>query len=110
MRNGLLKAIRIQKETIEKHYTEKVSQLTAVFFQTLALLLKSPDTRDEPTILTRYIESMFEQSSSQLNTEDLLKATDKYLKGIDFDFAFEKIEPQLKLRLQVVLERKNMIV
>jgi len=53
---------------------------------------------------------MFEQSSSQLNTEDLLKATDKYLKGIDFDVAFEKIEPQLKLRLQVVLERKNMIV
>ncbi|KAF1305111.1 hypothetical protein [Candidatus Enterococcus willemsii] len=102
MRNGLLKAIRIEKEEQKQAFDAKIATLPDVFFQSFAVLLKSPETLNQPDILQHYLTSILGEGSGYINLDSLLVAMRHYLAGKPFEIAYAEIEKQLYQRLAVV--------
>ncbi len=96
IRNGLLKAIRLEKTEQEQRLAAKLVTLPDIFFQMLALLLKSPETLQQPEILQHYVTSMFDTA---LDAEELLRAAEKYQAGQAIAEAFAAVDPRLQQRL-----------
>ena len=109
LRNGLLKAIRLEKEKQAQSLSKAVEELPNIFFQTLALLLMSEETLAQPVILENYLASMLNEGFSQPLYQELIAAIPKYLQTSDFKLAFSSIDKLLYQRLAVVFEPNNVI-
>ena len=103
-RNGLLKAIRLEKEKQAQSLSQALEQLPNVFFQTLAVLLKSEETLAQPKVLESYLASMLNEGFSQQLYQELVAAIPNYLQTSDFKVAFSSIDRLLYQRLAVVFE------
>lgn len=100
IRNGLLRAIRLEKEAYEQVFAQKMTALPDIFFQTLALLLKSPETQTQPEILTAYIQSLFGEHKIEATSEQLILGAQQFHAGRRFEEAFALLDTRLQGRLK----------
>ena len=100
LRNGLLRAIRLEKEEYEQLFTEKMTELPDIFFETLTMLLKSPEVHKQSKIVISYIHSILGENSAYVTGEQLLASAQQHRLGKSFTEAFALIDPRLQERLK----------
>jgi hypothetical protein len=100
LRNGLLRAIRLEKEEYEQLFTEKMTELPDVFFETLTMLLKSPEVHKQSEIVTSYIHSILGENPAYVTGKQLLASAQQHRLGTSFTEAFALIDPRLQKRLK----------
>ena len=95
-----MRAIRLEKEAYEQVFAQKMTALPDIFFQTLALLLKSPETQTQPEILTAYIQSLFGEHKIEATSEQLILGAQQFHAGRRFEEAFASLDTRLQGRLK----------
>jgi hypothetical protein len=77
-----------------------MTELPDVFFETLTMLLKSPEVHKQSEIVTSYIHSILGENPAYVTGKQLLASAQQHRLGTSFTEAFALIDPRLQKRLK----------